>query len=106
MPGGANIQQVAGKLEGVFTHLALGTVDAYSVYVSRFKGSYVLHEHDKDEMYIVLEGDAAIEFADGHGVTLKANDTLVVPAGVKHRSTSEQGALVLIFKYSGMFAEY
>jgi mannose-6-phosphate isomerase-like protein (cupin superfamily) len=106
MPERANILQVAGKLEGYYTHLILGDVDAYSVYVSRFKGNYILHEHDKDEMYVVLEGEASIEFADGHGVTLKANDTLVIRAGVKHRSTSEQGALVLMFKYSGMFAEY
>jgi mannose-6-phosphate isomerase-like protein (cupin superfamily) len=101
-----NILEVAEKLQGYYTHLPLGDVDDYSVYLSRFKGRYILHRHHKDEMYLVLEGEVVIEYADGKSVTLTANDGLVVKAGVEHRSVSDNGALVLMFKHSGMFAEY
>jgi mannose-6-phosphate isomerase-like protein (cupin superfamily) len=100
-----NVVDVAGKLEGYYTHLPLGEVDNYSVYISRFKGRYRFHHHHKDEMYLVLEGQVVIEYPSGPSVILNADDILVVKAGTEHRSASEGGALVLMFKNSGMFAE-
>ena len=101
----SNVVDVAGKLEGFYTHLPLGEVDKYSVYISRFKGKYRFHKHHKDEMYLVMEGEVVIEYAGGQSVSLEANDTLVVQAETEHRSISDKGALVLMFKSSGMFAE-
>jgi mannose-6-phosphate isomerase-like protein (cupin superfamily) len=101
-----SVQEVAARLEGYFTHLPLGVIDDHSAYLSRFKGMYIMHKHDKDEMYLVLEGEAVIEFADGSNIILQPQDALVVPAGTEHRSGSDKGALVLMFKHSGMFAEY
>jgi mannose-6-phosphate isomerase-like protein (cupin superfamily) len=100
-----NVVDVAGKLEGYYTHLPLGEVDSYSVYVSRFKGKYRFHHHHKDEMYLVLEGEVVIEYPNGQSVVLNVDDALVVKAGTEHRSSSDKGALVLMFKNSGMFAE-
>jgi mannose-6-phosphate isomerase-like protein (cupin superfamily) len=101
-----NVREVAARLEGYYTHLPLGVVDDHSAYLSRFKGKYIFHKHDKDEMYLVLEGEAAIEFTSGSSIVLQPQDALVVPAGTEHRSVSDKGALVLMFKHSGMFAEY
>ena len=100
-----NVVDVAGKLEGYYSHLPLGEVDNYSVYISRFKGKYRFHHHHKDEMYLVLEGEVVIEYPGGKSDVLNANDALVVKAGTEHRSASDAGALVLMFKNSGMFAE-
>jgi mannose-6-phosphate isomerase-like protein (cupin superfamily) len=101
-----NITEIAAQLEEYFTHLPVGEVDDYTAYLSRFKGKYIFHQHDKDEMYVVLEGEVVIEYADGRSATLKPNDALVVEAGAQHRSISDKGALVLMFKHSGMFVEY
>jgi mannose-6-phosphate isomerase-like protein (cupin superfamily) len=56
-------------------------------------------------MYLVLEGEMAVDYADGTIVTLSPMESLAVRAGRKHRSRSEEGALVLMFKARDLFAE-
>jgi len=100
-----SIAEAATKLTKPFTHTVVGQVDNYCAYLSRFQGSYKFHEHAKDEMYIVLEGEIYIDYADGSSVRLGEGDTLVVKAHESHRSRSEKGALVLMFKAAHLFAE-
>lgn len=100
-----NVTQAAGRLADPFEHLAVGQVDDYSAYLVRIVGNYLFHQHPKDEMYLVLEGEMAIDYADGASVMLGPMDSLAVRAGEKHRSRSERGALVLMFKARDLFAE-
>ena len=100
-----NIAQVAARLTEPFKHIVVGQVDDYCAYLTRIEGAYLFHQHTKDEMYLVLEGEAAVDYADGASVTLGQGESLVVRAGEKHRSRSEEGALVLMFKARDLFAE-
>ena len=100
-----NIAKIAARLAGPFKHLVLERVDDYCAYLVRIEGAYLFHQHPKDEMYLVLEGEMAIDYADGDCVTLGTMESLAVRAGEKHRSRSEQGALVLMFKARDLFAE-
>jgi mannose-6-phosphate isomerase-like protein (cupin superfamily) len=100
-----NITQVAGQLTDPFKHLVIGQVDDYCVYLVRIEGIYLFHQHSKDEMYLVLEGEMAVDYSGGTSVTLRRRESLVVQAGEKHRSRSEDGALVLMFKARDLFAE-
>jgi len=100
-----SIAEAAGKLSVPFTHTVLGQVDDYCAYLSRFQGSYKFHDHARDEMYLVLEGQIHIDYADGASVRLGQGDTLVVKAQEVHRSRAEEGALVLMFKAAHLFAE-
>ena len=48
---------------------------------------YPWHFHaNSDELFIVLEGELVVDFRDRESVTLKSNDTLLVPAGVVHKT--------------------
>jgi mannose-6-phosphate isomerase-like protein (cupin superfamily) len=100
-----NITKVASRLTDPFKHLVVGQVDDYCVYLVRIEGIYLFHQHTKDEMYLVLEGEMAVDYGDGANVTLHRRESLVVRAGEKHRSRSEEGALVLMFKARDLFAE-
>jgi mannose-6-phosphate isomerase-like protein (cupin superfamily) len=99
------IADLAERLTQPFTHLVIGQVDSYCAYLTRIEGTYLFHQHVGDEMYVVLEGEIAIDYADGASVTVSEGESLVVRAGEKHRSRSETGALVLMFKAQEMFAE-
>ena len=99
------ISEVASRLSDPFKHLIVGQVDDYCAYLVRIVGTYLFHQHPKDEMYLVLEGEMAIDYADGTSVTLGPMESLTVQTGEKHRSRSEQGALVLMFKARDLFAE-
>jgi mannose-6-phosphate isomerase-like protein (cupin superfamily) len=99
------IAEAAARLTEPFTHTVLGQVDDYCAYLSRFQGSYKFHDHAQDEMYVVLEGEVCIDYGDGTTACLSQGDTLVVKAHEVHRSRSEEGALVLMFKALHLFAE-
>jgi mannose-6-phosphate isomerase-like protein (cupin superfamily) len=105
MEGKRSIATLKGQLSAPFKHVVVGQVDDYCAYLTRMEGAYLLHQHPKDEMYMVLEGEITIEYADGHMVTLGAGESLVVRAGERHRSRSEGGAVVLMFKAKDLFAE-
>jgi mannose-6-phosphate isomerase-like protein (cupin superfamily) len=104
-----SISEVAARLESPFKHLVVGQVDDYCAYLVRIEGRYLFHQHPKDEMYLVLEGEITIDYGpaggDGTSVTLRRGEALVVRAGERHRSRSETGALVLMFKAQDLFAE-
>ena len=100
-----SIAEIADRLEGPFKHLVLGRVDEYCAYLVRIEGNYLFHRHEKDEMYLVLEGEMDVEYPDGTSVALGPQEAVTVQAGVKHRSRSDEGALVLMFKARDLFAE-
>lgn len=100
-----SIAKAGSRLTEPFTHTVIGQVDDYCAYLSRFQGSYRFHQHAKDEMYLVLEGEICIDYPDGQSIPVREGESLVVKAGETHRSRSEQGALVLMFKARDLFAE-
>jgi mannose-6-phosphate isomerase-like protein (cupin superfamily) len=104
-----SISEVAARLERPFKHLVVGRVDDYCAYLVRIEGHYLFHQHPKDEMYLVLEGELAIDYGPGSDgrrtITLSEGESLVVRAGERHRSRSERGALVLMFKAQDLFAD-
>lgn len=100
-----SIPEAVSRLRGPFKHLVVGQVDDYCAYLVRIEGTYLFHQHNKDEMYLVLEGSMSVDYEDGETIDLQEEDTLVVRAGEKHRSRSEEGGLVLMFKARDLFAE-
>ena len=100
-----SIAEVAETLTQPFTHTVLGQVDDYCAYLVRFAGIYKFHEHNKDEMYVVLEGEIFIDYYNGPSIPVHQGEVLVVRAGERHRSRAEQESLVLMFKAAHLFAE-
>jgi mannose-6-phosphate isomerase-like protein (cupin superfamily) len=88
-----------------FTHTVLGQVDDYCAYLSRFVGTWKFHEHAKDELYLVWEGEIFIDYYDGPSVPVRKGEALVVKAGERHRSRAEEESLVLMFKAAYLFSE-
>lgn len=100
-----SIAEAASRLTEPFTHVVVGQVDDYCAYLSRFQGSYRFHQHAKDEMYLVLEGEIHIDYPDSQSIPVREGESLVVKAGETHRSRSEGESLVLMFKARDLFAE-
>jgi mannose-6-phosphate isomerase-like protein (cupin superfamily) len=51
--------------------------------------------HDRDEVYVVLDGRGTLQIADD-SVELGEGDAAFVPAGVDHRFTGYEGLSVLV----------
>jgi mannose-6-phosphate isomerase-like protein (cupin superfamily) len=101
----SKLGDAAELLTRPFTHTVLAQVDDYCAYLSRFLGTYKFHQHERDEMYLVLEGEIFIDYYDGPSVPVRQGEVLVVRAGEHHRSRAEEEALVLMFKAAHLFAE-
>lgn len=99
------IEEAATRLTQPFTHTLLGQVDDYCAYLSRFLGSYKFHQHAKDEMYYIIQGEILIDYYDGPSILLRTGESLVLRAGERHRSRADKEALVLMFKAAHLFAE-
>ena len=63
------------------------------------EGEYPWHYHsNSDELFIVLEGELTIEFQDKPMVTLKPNDTCLVPKGLIHKTKANGRTVNLCFE--------
>lgn len=100
-----NIKEAAKTIKEPFTRYVLADVDDYRAYLSRFEGDYIFHRHPQDELYLVLEGEITIDLPGGNSLTLKEGDIWVAKAHQIHRTRSEKGALVLMFKAKGLPSE-
>lgn len=98
------IDELAVLLTEPYKHLEVGQVNDHAVYLVRFKGDYIFHHHTRDELYLVLEGEAKIQFPHQPPIVLKKNESTVVRAYTTHSPSSDEGALVLMFKPKEMFA--
>ena len=57
------------------------------------------HFHsNSDELFLVLEGELTVEFRERESVTLRPNDTLLVPAAVIHRTCPKGRTVNLCFE--------
>ncbi len=104
MSSPTTLDELAAVLTEPYQHLEVGQVNDHAVYLVRFKGDYIFHRHTRDEMYLVLEGEARLQFYHQPPIVLKKNESTVVRAYTTHSPGSDQGALVLMFKPKEMFA--
>ena len=67
----------------------------------KFRGEIVWHNHaNTDEVFIVLDGQMAIDFRDGR-IDLKTGEMLVVPKGVEHKPIAEDECKILLVEPAG-----
>ena len=71
------------------------------VFLAKAKGAFTWHSHpETDDLFLVLAGRLTIDLPDG-SVELGPGELYVVPAGVRHRPRSEEGASVLLIEPEG-----
>ena len=60
----------------------------------------VLHFHpDSDELFVVVDGQLAIDFTDGTTLKLGPWDMVTIPAGTVHRTRALPRAVNLCFEH-------
>jgi mannose-6-phosphate isomerase-like protein (cupin superfamily) len=73
-------------------------VDNIAIRMAKLKGAYKWHIHRKeDEFFIVIKGKVWIDTEEG-SVELREWEGYLVKRGVKHRSRTEEEAIVLLIE--------
>ncbi|WP_280339915.1 cupin domain-containing protein [Nocardia neocaledoniensis] len=102
----SNIDTALATFDELWSPRILTRVNDWDVRLAKVRGEHVWHaHHDTDEFFLVLDGTLDIDLrepgAPPRRVTLRRNDTYVVPRGVDHRPSSVEGATLLLFEPAG-----
>lgn len=74
----------------------------YDFKIVKFKGDFVWHSHpETDETFIIMEGALVMNFRD-RKVEVGAGEMIVIPKGVEHKPSSENGYKALLIEPQGV----
>jgi mannose-6-phosphate isomerase-like protein (cupin superfamily) len=80
----------------------IAKMNDYEFKIVKFKGDFVWHSHpDTDETFIILEGTLIMNFHDRE-VEVHAGEMIVIPKGVEHKPSSENGYKALLIEPEGV----
>ncbi|MEV6363249.1 cupin domain-containing protein [Nocardia asteroides] len=98
----SNIDAALATFDDLWSPRILARVNDWDVRLAKVRGEHLWHaHHDTDEFFLVLDGVLDIDLrGPDRRVTLRRNDTYVVPRGVEHRPSSAGGATLLLFEPS------
>jgi mannose-6-phosphate isomerase-like protein (cupin superfamily) len=98
-----NISEKFGKLPaGDYAVGVIAKMNNYEFKIVKFKGDFVWHSHpDTDETFIIVEGTLIMNFHDRE-VEVHAGEMIVIPKGVEHKPSSENGYKALLIEPEGV----
>jgi mannose-6-phosphate isomerase-like protein (cupin superfamily) len=97
-----NLAQKFSSFTEPWSPRVIAEMNDYQFKLVRVRDEFVWHAHaDTDEVFMVIEGEMAIEFRDGR-VDLKAGEMYVVPRGVEHKPVSAGEAKVMLVEPRGV----
>jgi mannose-6-phosphate isomerase-like protein (cupin superfamily) len=98
-----NISDKFGKLPaGDYAVGVIAKMNDYEFKIVKFKGDFLWHSHpDTDETFIIIEGTLVMNFKD-RKVEVHAGEMIVIPKGVEHKPSSENGYKALLIEPEGV----
>ncbi len=80
----------------------IARMNNYDFKIVKFKGDFIWHSHpETDETFIIIEGTLVMSFRD-HKVEVRAGEMIVIPKGVEHKPSSENGYRALLIEPEGV----
>ena len=87
---------------GAYRNVVVSRVNDSCLRLSAFEGDYRWHFHPgSDELFVVVDGQLAIDLADGSTLCLGPWDTVTIPAGMIHRTRALPRAVNLTVEHFG-----
>ncbi len=92
-----NLLDQARAITKYWSPKVVGEVDDSYLKVAKVKGEFTWHDHEEDELFMVLDGRLKIEM-EGQTIQLQAGEVYVVPKGVKHKPLAVDECLIMLFE--------
>jgi mannose-6-phosphate isomerase-like protein (cupin superfamily) len=98
-----NLSDKFGKLPaGDYAVRLVAKMNNYDFKIVKFKGDFIWHSHpETDETFIVMEGTLVMNFRD-RKVEVRAGEMIVIPKGVEHKPSSENGYKAILIEPEGV----
>ena len=98
-----NLSEKFGKLpSGDYAVRLVAKMNNYDFKIVKFKGDFIWHSHpETDETLIIMEGTLVMSFRD-RKVEVRAGEMIVIPKGVEHKPSSENGYKAILIEPEGV----
>ena len=98
-----NLSEKFGKLPvGDYAVRLVAKMNNYDFKIVKFKGDFIWHSHtETDETFIIMEGTLVMSFRD-RKVEVCAGEMIVIPKGVEHKPSSENGYRAILIEPEGV----
>ena len=97
-----NFKSKFSKFTDQWSPKVIAQMNDYQFKLVKIENDFTWHKHDDtDEVFIVLEGQIFIEF-ENETIEINEGETLVVPAGIKHKPFAEREAKIMLVEPSGV----
>jgi len=97
-----NFSKKFEKFSDHWSPKVIAEMNDYQFKLVKIKNDFIWHKHeDTDEVFIVIEGEIAIEFEE-ETISLKSGEMLVVPKGIKHRPYANKEACIMLVEPKGV----
>ncbi len=94
-----NLERLARDATVPYHPITVADIDDYHAFLVLFEGTFPWHDHDQDELFLVLEGELRLEFKGGlRATTLGPMETLLIQAGTVHQTVAPRRARALVFE--------
>ena len=99
-----NLSDKFGKLPaGDYAVGLVAKMNNYDFKIVKFKGDFIWHSHpETDETFIIMEGTLVMNFRE-RKVEVHAGEMIVIPKGVEHKPSSENGYKAILIEPEGVF---
>ena len=96
-----NLAEKFARFKEHWSPKIIAQMNDYHFKLVKLEGDFVWHSHvDTDEVFIILDGEMAIEFRDGR-VDVKAGEVFVVPKGAEHKPFAEGECKIMLIEPAG-----
>ena len=97
-----NFSSKYDKFSDHWSPKVIAEMNDYQFKLVKIKDDFIWHMHeDTDEVFIVVDGEIAIEF-EKETINLKTGEMLVVPKGIKHRPYAKKEACIMLVEPKGV----
>ena len=93
-----DFEKEVGKLESPCRPHDIVFIDDSLLRAVLCEGEGKWYVHDYDEFFLYYRGEVVIE-SDNSTIEIKSGTGILVPAGVRHRTNSEEPAVFLVFRH-------
>ena len=94
-----DLAREAAAVTDPYRNQVISQVNTSCLRLGVITGDYPWHQHPRsDELFLVMEGKFEIELADGRTLRLGPWQSVVVPAGIVHRTRGVGRSVTLCFE--------
>jgi len=92
-----NLKEKLALFHDYWAPRIVGDLNQDYIKVAKFKGEFIWHSHEEDELFFVLKGNLCIHLRD-QDLHLREGEFLVIPKGVEHKPYAKEEAHVLLIE--------